>query len=136
MNHKIISVVVALAVGLSAAWYVYDRATDPLPALQRMQEMEVVSTARTILKSYVAPSSDMEFVDSIGPDRKVGKVYIAPIDNGWEISGYYRRGAGDPWHPWLMSVDSSMHLQKLSLQDDNPQLIALSSKDPKFDAVP
>lgn len=136
MNHKLVSMVMSLVAGIAAALYAYDRATDPMPGLQREQEETVVIRAREILKGYVAPMSDVEVVDSVDPDRKVGKVYIAPIEGGWEVSGHYRRNAEDAWHPWLMSVDTSMELQMLSLQDDDADLLSLASTDPKFDAVP
>ena len=118
------------------ALYAYDWATDPQPRLQRELEEVVVVMARDILKGYVAPNSNVEFVDPVDPERKVGKVYISPVADGWEVSGFYRRNSRDSWHPWLMSVDSNMQLRNLSLQDSNPGLMALASEDPKFDAVP
>jgi len=136
VNQKLGGIILSLVVGGVAALYAYDRATDPLPGLQRELEEVVVIRAREILKGYVAPASDIEVVDSVDPDRKVGKVYIAPIEGGWEVSGHYRRGAEDKWHPWLMSVDTSMQLQMLSLKDSAPDLGRLASTDPKFDAVP
>ena len=136
MNHKYASIIVSLVVGIAVALYAYDRATDPEPRLQREVEEAVVVLARDILKGYVAPNSNVEFVDPVDPERKVGKVYISPIADGWEVSGYYRRNGRDSWHPWLMSMDSSMQLRVLSVQDSNPDLIALASENPKFDAVP
>jgi hypothetical protein len=136
VNHKVISIVISIVVGIVAALYAYDRATDPLPRLQREREEVVVIRAREILKAYVAPVSDLEVVDSVQPDRKVGKVYIAPIDGGWEVSGHYRRNVEDRWHPWLMSVDTSMQLQMLRLRDSDPDLGRLASTDPKFDVAP
>jgi hypothetical protein len=136
VNHRLVSIIISLVVGVAAALYAYDRATDPLPGLQRELEEVVVIRAREILKAYVAPVSEIEVVDSVDPDRKVGKVYIAPIKGGWEVSGHYRRSAEDEWHPWLMSVDAAMQLQMLSLRDSDPDLGRLASTDPKFDAVP
>jgi hypothetical protein len=136
VNHRLVSIVISLVVGAAAALYAYDRATDPLPGLQRELEEVVVIRAREILKAYVAPTSDIEIVDSVNPDRDVGKVYIAPIEGGWEVSGHYRRSAQDKWHPWLMSVDTSLQLQMLSLQDGDPDLGRRASTDPKFDAIP
>ncbi len=136
MNHRLVSIVISIVVGVAAALYAYDWVTDPLPRLQREREEVVVLRAREILKAYVAPVSDIEVVDSVDPDRKVGKVYIAPIEGGWEVSGHYRRSAEVAWHPWLMSVDTSMQLQMLSLRDSDPDLARLASTDPKFDAVP
>lgn len=136
LNHKVIRVVVALAIGIVLALYSYDRVTDPLPRQQRAQEEEVVVRARVILKDIVAPNSVLQFVDPLRPDRKIGKVYIYPSDDGWEVSGHYRRGEQDIWHPWLMSVDSSVQLQKLSVRDKDPQLIALAAETPLFSATP
>lgn len=136
LNHKVIRVVVALAVGIVLALYGYDRVTDPLPRQKRVQEEAVVAQVRDILKNIVAPNSTLQFVDPVQPDRKIGKVYIYPTDYGWEVSGYYRRGEQDPWHPWLMSMDASMQLQKLSVKDRDSQLIALAAENPKFSAVP
>ncbi len=136
MKQKFTSIVVALLFGLAAALYAYDWVTDPAPRLQREQEERVVVSVRDILKRYVAPGTDIELVDPVDPDRKVGKVYISPVDGGWEISGYYRREATDPWHPWLMSVNSELQLQSLSVQDSNPEVIEQASAEPKFDAAP
>jgi hypothetical protein len=136
VNQKLVGIIISLVVGVAAALYAYDRATDPLPRLQRQQEEVVVIRAREILKAYVAPTSGIEIVDSVNPDRDVGKVYIAPIEGGWEVSGHYRRSAQDKWHPWLMSVDTSLQLQNLSLQDAAPDLGRRAATDPKFDAVP
>ena len=134
MNHRVIRVVLALAIGLTLALYAYDRATDPLPRQQRAQEEEVVQQARGIVKTLVAPTSDLEFVDPLSPNRRVGKAYIYPTDAGWEVSGHYRRSDADPWHAWLMTLDSAMRLQALSVRDGSPQLIELASQDPRFKA--
>ena len=83
MNHQVIRVVFGLAFGIALALYAYDRVTDPLPRQQRTQEEEVVSQARGIVKSWVAPTSDLEFVDPLTPIRKIGKTYIYPTDSGW-----------------------------------------------------
>ncbi len=136
MNHKVIRVVVALAIGIVLALYGYDRVTDPLPRQQRVQEEAVVVQARDILNDIVAPNSALQFVDPLQPDRKIGKVYIYPTDDGWEVSGHYRRGEQDPWHPWLMSMDTSMQLQKLSVRDKDSQLVALAAENPRFSATP
>ena len=129
--------VVSLAIGIALAVYAYDRVTDPLPAQQKAQEEAVVAGAREILRNYVAPgSSTLEFVDPVNKDRDVGKVYIYPTGTGWEVSGHYRRDNKKSWHPWLMSVDSSMKLESLSVKDSNAGLVATAAIDPKFSAVP
>ncbi len=136
MNHKVGRIVFAFAIGIALALYGYDRVTDPLPRQQRIEEEAVVSLARDILKSFIAPDSTLQFVDPLRPDRKIGKVYIYPTEDGWEVSGHYRRREQDPWHPWLMSVDASMRLQSLLVRDENPQLVARASADPRFSAEP
>ncbi len=133
MNHKVIRIVIALAIGMGIALYSYDRITDPLPRQQRAQEEAVVATARDILKNTIAPDSELQIVDPLQPDRKIGKVYVYPTDEGWDVSGHYRRNEQDPWHPWLMSVDDSMQLQKLLVRDSNPALAVQAAKDPRIE---
>jgi hypothetical protein len=33
------------------------------------------------------------------------------------VSGYYRRGQNDRWHPYLMSLDASQAMTHLKVQD-------------------
>lgn len=82
------------------------------------------------------PDGELQLVDPLSPDRKVGKVYIWPIGGGWEVSGHYRRGDRDVWHPYLMKLDSASQLVSLAVKDDNDRLIGMSANDPKFSAVP
>ena len=136
IHHKVVRPLVALVVGLTLALYAYQRATDPEPRLQRAREEAVVLSARDILQSYVAPGQDLEIVDPLSPNRKVGKVYIYPADGGWQVSGHYRREDADPWHPYLMSLTEEAGLDSLAVRDANDRLIGMSSQDPKFSAVP
>ena len=92
--------------------------------------------ARLHLVSYVLPGGELQLVDPLAPDRKVGKTYIWPVDDGWEVSGFYRRSAQDPWHPFLMSLDASSALTSLAVKDSNERLIGMSAQDPNFSAVP
>lgn len=132
MNQKSIGLLVAVTVGLIVAWYAYERVTDPLPGMQRAQEEGVVMAARALLAGYVEPGPDFELVDPVSPNRKVGKVYIYPTESGWELSGHYKRNKSDRWHPWLMSLDTSMRLQSLSVSDTDPALVARAAEDPRF----
>ncbi len=134
--HKVIRPVVALAVGLVLALYAYQRVTDPEPALQKVREEGIVMLARDILQSYVSPGNAIEIVDPVSPARKVGKVYIYPTDDGWELSGYYRRDENDRWHPYLMTLNEEAGLESLAVQDGNDRLIGMSAQDPRFSAVP
>ena len=136
INHKVVRPVLALIIGVMLALYAYQRIADPEPRAQRAREEAVVFSAREILQSYVAPGEHLEIVDPLSPDRKVGKVYIYPIDGGWELSGHYRRGEDDRWHPYLMSLDGGAGLESLAVRDADDRLIGMSSQDPKFSAVP
>ena len=80
-----------------------------------MQE-SVVATSRDLLVEKLA-IGDIEIVDAIAPDRKVGKTYVYRADQGWEVSGYYRRSENDLWHPYLMLLDGSTSLIHLKISD-------------------
>ncbi len=136
INHKVVRPVLALIIGVMLALYAYQRIADPEPRAQRAREEAVVFSAREILQSYVAPGEHLEIVDPLSPDRKVGKVYIYPTDAGWELSGHYRRGEDDRWHPYLMSLDGGAGLESLAVRDADDRLIGMSSQDSKFSAVP
>jgi hypothetical protein len=127
---------VALAIGLLLALYAYQRVNDPQPRLQRAREEAVVMAARDILQEYVAPAMPIETVDPVAPNSKVGKAYISPAGNGWEVSGHYRRNERDPWHPFLMTLNGDAGLVSLAVRDDDVRLLGMSAKDPKFSAVP
>ena len=135
-KHRYMQWVVAIAVGIILSLLVFDRATDPEPTRQKAIEEAIVLEARQLLLSYVLPGGELQLVDPLAPDRKVGKVYIWPIDKGWEVSGYYRRDEQDPWHPFLMNLDASSELTSLAVKDRNERLIGMSAQDPKFSAVP
>lgn len=128
--------VVACGIGLILAFLAFQRATDPLPTRQKAIEEAVVVESRQLLASYVSPGSELQLVDPLSPDRKVGKVYIWPNDKGWEVSGHYRRNDRDPWHPYLMQLDRSSSLLSLAVKDGNDRLIGMSATDEKFSAVP
>ncbi len=136
INHKVVRPLLAFTLGLIVALYAYQRVTDPEPRLQRAREEAVVMSARNILLSYVAPGGDLEIVDPVSPNRKVGKVYIYPAGGGWEVSGHYRRDEDHAWHPFLMSLNVEAGLESLAVRDANDRLIGLSSQDSKFSAVP
>lgn len=134
MNHIAIRLVIALALGLGLAIYAYERVTDPRPALQRQQEERAVLAAREILRSYVGDAGELRIVDPLAPDRSAGKVYIYPAEPGWDVSGYYRRGETDEWHPFLMRLDARLQLVTLAVDDVVLQPKAMH--DPKVTAVP
>ncbi len=136
IDHRILRPVVALGVGCALAFCAYDRVTDPRPGIQRQQEEAVVGASRDILRAYVAPAAELLIVDPLAPDRKVGKVYVYPAANGWEVSGHYRRGPGDRWHPYLMRLDNASGLIELSVRDDDASLRHKARTDPKLKAAP
>ncbi len=130
--HRIIRPVVAFSVGIVLALYAFERISDPEPARQRAREEAVVISAREILKSYVLAGGEIEIVDPLAPNRVAGKVYIYPTDNGWEVSGYYRRNESDRWHPFLMSLNANIDLVSLSVRDADENLGTAADDDPKF----
>lgn len=130
--HRIIRPVVAFSVGIVLALYAFERISDPEPARQRAWEEAVVISAREILKSYVPADEEIEIVDPVAPNRVAGKVYIYPMDDGWEVSGYYRRNESDRWHPFLMSLNANIDLVSLSVRDADENLGAAADDDPKF----
>jgi hypothetical protein len=131
-HHRIIRLVVAFTVGIVLALYSFERISDPEPALQRAREEAVVISARDILKSYVRADAEIEIVDPLARNRVAGKVYIYPTENGWEVSGYYRRNESDRWHPFLMSLSENVELVSLSVRDADEKLAAAVDYDPKF----
>jgi hypothetical protein len=135
-RHSYMQWIVAIAVGVIVSLLVFERVTDPEPTLQKVIEEAVVMEARLLLLSYVLPGGELQLVDPLAPDRKVGKTYIWPVESGWEVSGFYRRDQQDRWHPFLMNLDASSQLTLLAVQDSNERLIGMSARDPKFSAVP
>jgi len=139
VNHKVMRMVVALAIGVFLALFSYQRITEQEPGLARAQEEAAVLAARIILREFVAVESEIEIIDPLAPSRVIGKVYIYPADSGWQLSGYYRRvsvGRDDRWHPYLLSLDAGLVLLSLSVNDTDSQLIALAAGDPRFSVDP
>ena len=136
VNHNVMRLVFALGVGLALSSYMYQRVTDPAPGRQRAQEEAVVHTARTLLQAYIGSGDDLQIVDPLAPDRKVGKAYIYPAAAGWEVSGHYRRHDRDRWHPFLMQLDPESNLITLSVKDSDADLRRTAAEDPKLQAVP
>ena len=131
-HHRVIRLVVAFAVGIVLALYSFERISDPEPALQRAREEVVVISAREILESYVPADGEIEIVDPLARNRVAGKVYIYPTENGWEVSGYYRRNESDRYYPFLMSLNEKVELVSLSVRDADEILGAVADDDPKF----
>ncbi len=116
MNHRIGSIIFGLVAGLAVAVFAYLWITDPEPREARAREERVVAAARSALVAIVA-AGDLEIVDPLAPNRKVGKVYVYAESPGWAVSGYYRRGEQDRWHPFLITLNQDLTLDRLKLRD-------------------
>ena len=135
MLRKVGGIAFAVAVGLAVAFLSYRWITDPDFGEGRLRQEQAVLHSRNILEDTVA-SGQLEIVDPLATNRKVGKVYIYPTDAGWEVSGFYRRHDGDLWHPYLMQLESDLALSKLKLSDQDPALIERGTDDPRIEVLP
>ena len=111
-------------------------AMDPEPARRQAIEEAVVLEAREILRSYVLPGGELQLVDPLLPDRKVGKSYLWPNADGWEVSGFYRRDKNDRWHPYLMSLSQSLALESIKVRDSEAALVDRAENNPKLNVTP
>ena len=128
-------IVFAFVVGLIVATLSYRWIVDPQPREQRTRELRVVEQARVQLRQVVS-SDTLSIVDPLEPDRKVGKVYVYPTGEGWEVSGYYRRNDADLWHPWLMRLDADLAMIRLKVSDQDAGIIERGRRDPVIDVLP
>ncbi len=131
-HHRVMRPMLALSIGILLALYSFERISDPEPALQRAREEAVVMRAREILRDYIPAEVEIEIADPLAPNRVAGKVYIYPTDNGWDVSGHYRRHPSDRWHPFLMSLNPNIELILLSVRDADVALGAAAADDPRF----
>ena len=116
MNHDVGRVVFAVVVGLLVAVLSYRWIMNTEPRNQRFQEEAVVTEARFLLQSTLNIGA-LEIVDPLLPDRVVGKTYVYPRDDGWDVSGFYRRDENDLWHPYLIALDANLALERLRVSD-------------------
>lgn len=135
MNHRVGSIVVGITVGLLVALWSYQWITDSGKRAEHAEQERVVTISRTVLGDKLA-IGEIELVDPLSPQRKVGKVYIYPLENGWELSGYYRRDHNDRWHPYLLTLSADMSLLSLKVQDTDSGLVQLATVDPTFEVIP
>ena len=135
MNHRIGSRIFGLVVGLAVAWWSYHWITDPGPREERREQERIVRLARGFVETELGLGR-AEFVDPLFPERAVGKVYVYRIDGGWEVSGYYRRGEDDEWHPWLVTIASDDALKRLRFGDSDAALVERAATDPRLEALP
>jgi len=132
MNHRAGSVVFGVAIGLLVAVLSYQWLTDSSRRVDRSKEVIVVELSRGILKDALG-IHDLQIVDALAPQRKVGKVYVYPRENGWDISGYYRRDDDDRWHPFLMALNAELSLSSLKVRDSDNNLAQRAATDPLFE---
>ena len=116
MNHQITRLIFAFGIGIVVAVFAYRWIIDPTPRTERVMQESVVLVARNLLEQTLEIGT-LEVVDPLAPDRKIGKTYVFPAAQGWEVSGYYRRDDIDLWHPYLMTLDDSLQLTHLKVSD-------------------
>lgn len=116
LNHRLGKLVFGISVGLLVAVFAYRWASDTGPTVERQREEMVVTASRNWLESTL-DIGRLDIVDPISPDRKVGKVYIYPAGDHWEISGFYRRDKNDLWHPYLITINAALELKHLKISD-------------------
>jgi hypothetical protein len=116
MNHRIGRSLFGLTVGLLIAGLAYKWITDPVPRAQREAEERAVLAARDLLGTNVG-SREIEIVDPLSPNRKVGKAYVYAEGPGWAVSGYYRDGDAGPWHPYLVYLNQDLSLHSFRAGD-------------------
>ena len=116
MNHRIGRLLFAFVVGLAVAVLSFKWITNPAPRAERALDESIVVMARQHVQETVS-GNELEFVDPLSPDRKVGKSYVYRAAIGWEVSGHYRRGEEDRWHPFLIGIDGSNEMVSLKVQD-------------------
>ncbi len=136
MRHEYSKWIFALAVGVGLSIWAYRVATNPEPARRKALEISVAQQARDIVSTYVDAATDLQYVDPLQPNHKIGDSYILPADQGWQVSGYYRRQDDDQWHPFLVDLTSESELTLLSVKDANDDLIRRAMLDPLFSAIP
>lgn len=136
INHRVLSLLFAFAVGLSVSYCSYQWITDPDRAERRAVEEGVVRESRRILESYVADTGGIEISDALSRVREAGKVYVFPLADGWELSGQYRRTSEDKWHAYLMTLDRDVRLVSLSIADEDPALQEQAAEDSKLMVSP
>jgi len=135
VDHRVGRIVFAVFIGLLVAVFSYQWITDPAGRAERILQENVVEVARGQLKDAIGMEM-LEIVDPLSPNRKVGKVYVFPEGDAWAVSGYYRRGADDRWHPYLMALSADLSVTSLKIQDKNQQLIERAALDPQLEVSP
>lgn len=136
LHQPIPGLLFAFGAGLLAAYFSYQWITDTERSALRAIEEAVVLESRQLLTRYVGGSREIEISDALDRVRAAGKVYIYPLEDGWELSGHYRRVGESRWHAYLMSLDTDGELLSLAVQDDDPALKQRAAADPLFSVTP
>jgi hypothetical protein len=129
------SLVFGVVAGLLVAALAYRWVTMPEPESERLLEEMAVAESRRVLALRLRLAAP-EIVDPLAPRRSVGKVYVYPAADGWEISGYYRRDPSDAWHAYLVELDAGGRLRRLRVRDDDSRIAELAGSDPALEALP
>lgn len=116
MNHRVGRLVFGFGVGFLIAFLAFRWVSDTSSRTERLVEEQAVEAARITLESTLGIGK-LKIVDPLAPDRAVGKTYVYPAGAGWQVSGYYRRGAADLWHPYLVTLDEDLQLSQLRISD-------------------
>ena len=133
MSHQVGRIIFALGVGAVIAFLAYGWITDSTGRAERAAEESAVLAARAILIDRLAIEA-LQVVDPLAPQRKVGKVYVYREPPGWAVSGYYRRGEQDRWHPYLLTLLEDHSLQRLKVQDR--ELLQRAATELRLEVVP
>lgn len=135
MNHGIGRTVFASLVGLLVVYLSYQWITNPESRAERALQVSVVDASRAILSATI-DADLLEIVDPIAPNGRVGKVYVYREGENWAISGHYRRGEDDRWHPYLMTLGPDNAVLSLKVQDTDPRLIERAVTNPNLEVRP
>ncbi len=135
MNHRVGRIVFGLAAGLAVAAWSYQWLVSPEKLREREEQERIVELARVHLADKLG-IDDLEIVDPLAPERKVGKAYVFRSADGWEVSGYYRRSGEARWHDFLMSIAADDNLRRLKIRDRNDSLAVRALADPVLEVVP
>lgn len=127
------SIVFGVVAGLLIAIASYQWITDTERRERRASEEAAVLETRSHLAEMIP--ANLEIVDPLAPERSVGKAYIYAVGDGWEVSGFYRRGEADRWHAFLATLDSSNALLTLKLRDSAPALKMRAQDEPRLAIV-
>ena len=132
VDNQVVRITFGLAIGILVAFFSYQWITDSSRRVERRLEESVVIEVRTMLTETLQLNG-LEIVDPLQPNRKAGKVYIYRTESGWQVSGYYRRQEKDPWHPFLMDLDSAVTMTNLRV--DDPGMVKRADADASLEVL-